>query len=106
MRCEGRHLASHAARWDLWRHRWYPGTIVSVDEATGASFVHYDDGDVEEGVLPRFLRPPPKRGEKRKQPEEPERLPEEPTPADGPQAPQHLQQEARRSHASARSRRA
>ena len=34
-RCEARHLASTARRPDVWKHDWYPGVIVSVDDRHG-----------------------------------------------------------------------
>ena len=36
---------------------WYEGRVVELTE-DGTFRIHYDDGDKEDGVLPRFMRPP------------------------------------------------
>ena len=36
---------------------WYEGRVVELKE-DGTFRIHYDDGDKEDGVLPRFMRPP------------------------------------------------
>lgn len=41
---------------------WYEGTVFELNE-DGTFRIDYDDGDKEDGVLPRFMRPP--RGAKR-----------------------------------------
>ena len=52
--CEARHLASDA-RVPLWQTLWFPGKITAIYEETRTCEVLYDDGDVENGVLLKYL---------------------------------------------------
>ena len=51
-RCEARFGAALPG-WQRGRSVWYPGKITAVDATSGCCDVKYDDGDDEQGVLPR-----------------------------------------------------
>ena len=55
--CEGRYKAGEDGAW--LRKDWFPGKIVEIVVGHAAPFrVRYDDGDEEDAVARRFVRPP------------------------------------------------
>ena len=52
MRCRAKYRASASRA----KHKWYPGKVIAVDTAAGTCTVHYDDGETEHGMLPKYIR--------------------------------------------------
>ena len=52
MRCQAKYRASASRA----KHKWYPGKVIAVDTAAGTCTVHYDDGETEHGMLPKYIR--------------------------------------------------
>ena len=77
MRIESKY---QAAKYGSFSTKWYAGTIVSAPDADGRCDVRYDDGDFEEAVPSRYIRPP-------KVSEAGSQAPPAPTPAPPPQLP-------------------
>ena len=54
-RVEGRYQASMSSSTCLWMHKWYLAVVTAV-HGDGSCDLEYDDGDVESGVEPKFVR--------------------------------------------------